>query len=320
MLTANNQKQVEITVIVLAYNEEKLIGQVLSTMPSFVDRVIVVDDKSKDKTVEIVEDFQKRDSRISLIKHEKNQGVGKAMSTGYLEAERAKAEVSVLIAGDAQMHPDDMINIVMPVVNKEADYSKGNRFFFEKSWKIIPHHRYLGNAFLSLLTKIASGYWHIADSQTGYTAISLKALKAIDMKSIYKSYGVPNDILIRLNVHNFKVRDVPIQPIYGQGEKSGIKLRKMIPAVSWLLFRGFLKRLWKKYVIRDFHPLVFFYFLGIFLLLVSIPLFIRLVYIWIFAGFVPQTTALALMFFIITSLQFLLFAMWFDMDYNKDLK
>jgi hypothetical protein len=224
------------------------------------------------------------------------------------------------MAGDGQMDPADLEKIVLPIVDESADYTKGNRLFFGDAWSMIPHYRYIGNSFLSLLTKIASGYWHIADSQSGYTAISLIALKRIDLNNIYNDYGMPNDFLIKLNQHDFRVRDVHIAPVYNVGEKSGIKLRKVIPRISWLLFKGFWRRLFFKYVIRDFHPLIFFYILSFILLTLSVPLGIRLVYIWIERGNIPDMNALALIFTLISGLQTLFFGMWFDMEYNKNLK
>lgn len=321
-ITDKNQKykEIRLAVVIPAFNEEKLIGRVLSTLPKFIDQAIVVDDCSRDKTAEIVEGFQKTDSRIILIRHQKNQGVGSAIATGYQEALKQKVDIAVVVAGDAQMDPEDMVNLIKPVALGEVDYCKGNRLFRGESWKMIPHYRYFGNAFLSLLTKFASGYWHIADSQCGYTVISSAALKALDLKSIYKKYGVPNDLLIKLNLHNFKVRDISIRPIYKQGEKSGIRLWKIVPTISWLLIKGFFKRIWQKYVIRDFHPLVFFYALAFLLLILTLPLFIRFIYCWVIFGYVPRTNALALMFTIITGLQSLFFAMWFDMENNKNLK
>jgi len=321
-ITDKNQqyKEIKIAVAIPAFNEEKLIGRVLDTLPKFVDQAIVVDDCSRDKTVEVVEEFQKKDPRIILVRHQKNEGVGSAIASGYEEALKQKADVTVVVAGDAQMDPEDMMNLIKPVASGEADYCKGNRLFRGESWEMIPHYRYFGNAFLSLLTKFASGYWHIADSQCGYTAISANALKALDLKSVYKRYGVPNDLLIKLNIHNFKVKDVPVRPIYKQGEKSGIKLWKIIPTISLLLIRGFLKRLWEKYVVRDFHPLVFFYALAFLLLILSIPFLARLIYLWIFSGYVPSITASAVIFTLIAGLQSLFFAMWFDMENNKNLK
>jgi hypothetical protein len=185
---------------------------------------------------------------------------------------------------------------------------------------MIPHYRYLGNSFLSLLTKIASGYWHIADSQSGYTAISLTALKRINLDKIYKRYGMPNDLLIKLNQYDFRVRDIHIRPVYNVGEKSGIRLRQVIPRISWILFKGFWRRLLFKYVIKDFHPLIFFYFLAFSLLGASVPLAIRLFYIWAVIGDIPDINAMALIFTLISGLQTLFFGMWFDMEYNKELR
>ena len=173
---------------------------------------------------------------------------------------------------------------------------------------------------LSLFTKVASGYWHIADSQTGYTAVSLRALKKLNLGSIYKRYGMPNDMLIKLNQYDFKVRDIHVRPVYNIGEKSGIKLIKVIPRISWLLFKGFWKRLLFKYVVKDFHPLIFFYILSCILLGLSIPLAIRLFYVWVVTGDMPDMTALALIFTLISGFQTLFFGMWFDMECNKDLK
>src|SRR5207237_6305402 len=110
--------------------------------------------------------------------------------------------------------------------------------------------------------KIASGFWHVADSQAGYTVIGLPVLQRLDLDRIYTSYGFPNDMLVHLNVWNARVRDFPSRPIYGVGERSGIKIRKVVPRISWLLWKGFFWRLREKYVIRDFHTLVFFYALG----------------------------------------------------------
>ena len=185
---------------------------------------------------------------------------------------------------------------------------------------MIPKHRYFGNSFLSLLTKIASGYWHVADSQSGYTAISLQALKAIDLNSIYPRYGMPNDLLIKLNIANFRVRDVSIRPVYNVGEVSGIKIRKVIFTIPFILFKGFWFRMGVKYVIRDFHPLVFFYMLGFFFFFCTILLCIRALIYKFGVGFFPSTTILTLLFSFMASSQFTLFAMWFDMESNKHLR
>jgi glycosyltransferase involved in cell wall biosynthesis len=313
-------KGVKIGVIVPAYNEEQLIGKVIETMPSFVDQIIVVDDKSTDKTAEIVKQYQKESDRIILIEHQVNRGVGGAITSGYKQAIANGIEVAVVMAGDAQMDPRDLPRIIDPIVKGEVDYTKGNRLFRGESWKMIPHYRYFGNSILSLLTKIASGYWHIADSQSGYTAISLRALKALELDRIYQRYGMPNDLLIKLNVLQFKVRDVSIRPVYNIGEKSGIKLIKDIPRISLLLIKGFFWRLGQRYIIRDFHPLIFFYLLGLTLTPLGFLSGLYLVAYRILIGPVATTSALFASFLIISGLQSLFFAMWFDMECNKNLK
>ncbi len=310
-----------VAVVVPAFNEEKLIGRVIETMPNFVDYIIVVNDCSSDRTEQVVRSYYDRcHKKLILINHEENQGVGGAIATGYKCARDHEVDIAVVMAGDAQMDPGDLPKLLEPVAKGWTDYAKGNRLFTGQAWKIIPKKRYLGNAALSLLTKIASGYWHIADSQSGYTAINKKALQAIDWDLMYKRFGQPNDLLVRLNVYNFRVIDVSVTPVYNIGEKSGIKIGKVVFTLSLLLLKKFIWRLKHKYVVRDFHPLVFFYALGFFLLLLSIPLGVRLLYYFFFLDRTPSMNALAFLFSVTTGFQSLFFAMWFDMYYNRDLR
>ena len=312
-----------IGVVVPAYNEEKLIGRVIETMPDFVDHIYVVDDCSHDGTLDRVRSYLEQPSlngRLELICHTENRGVGAAIVTGYRKAAEEGMDVVAVMAGDAQMDPAELERVIGPVVRDEADYVKGNRLFSGEAWQLIPRHRYLGNAFLSLLTKIASGYWHVADSQTGYTAISTEAIRLLPLEKLYPRYGYPNHLLVMLNVFGQRVRDVPVRPVYNIGERSGIRLWKVIPVLSWLLVKCFFWRLREKYIIRDFHPLVFFYLMG--LILFPFGLFFGLYLVWhrIFAGPVSPTSALFATFLFISGLQALFFAMWFDMEYNKDLR
>jgi glycosyltransferase involved in cell wall biosynthesis len=312
-------KEKTVAVVVPAHNEEKLISKTITSVPDLVDRIIVVNDASTDRTAEIVEEMAERDSKICLMEHKINQGVGGAIVTGYKKARDLEMDITVVMAGDAQMDPRDFLNIIEPIATGTAEYTKGNRLFYGDAWNMIPHYRYLGNSFLSLMTKIASGYWNIADSQSGYTAISLIALRRVELDKIYKRYGMPNDLLIRLNQYDFRVKDVHVRPVYNVGEKSGIKLIEVIPKITWLIFKGFWRRLFLKYVIKDFHPLIFFYLLSFFLLFSSLPLTIRLFYIWGFKGYIPGINTMALIFSLISGLQTLFFGMWFDMEYNKNL-
>jgi glycosyltransferase involved in cell wall biosynthesis len=311
-------KEKKIGVVVPAYNEEKLIALVIETMPAFVDKIVVIDDCSTDNTHVIVQNYvNKYPQRIVLIRHDTNQGVGGAIATGYKWCRDENIDITVVMAGDAQMDPNDLPALLEPIVNGEADYSKGNRLISGEAWEKIPRIRYLGNAMLSLLTKIASGYWHVADSQSGYTAATLKVLQTIDLDGIYKRYGMPNDMLVKLNIFNFRVCDVPIKPIYGIGEKSGIKPLRMVPRLAWQMGKFFLYRMVQKYIIRDFHPLIFFYFTGFIMFLSGLIFGLYLFFYRIFVGPVEATSTIMAVFLFITGMQSLFFAMWFDMDYNK---
>jgi glycosyltransferase involved in cell wall biosynthesis len=310
-----------IAVVVPAYNEQALLGRVIETMPDCVDRIVVVDDASPDGTADVVRRYvPQMGERLLLIQHERNQGVGGAIATGYKWCRDHEMDVAVVMAGDAQMEPADLPDLLAPVVAGEVDYAKGNRLFTGDAWNQIPKVRYLGNSAMSLLTKIASGYWHVADSQSGYTAINLKALRTIDWDQMYKRYGQPNDLLVRLNVYNFRVRDVPVTPVYNIGEKSGVRPLRMIPGLSWLLFKLFLYRIVQKYVIRDFHPLVFFYLMGVALFIPGFLFGLYMTFYRLLVGAVAPTSALFAVFLVVSGMQSLFFAMWFDMDYNKALR
>ena len=313
-------KNQTIAVVVPLYNEEKLISRVIETMPDFVDKIVVVDDHSRDGSFEIVRAFSDRlGKRLVILQTLENQGCGGALATGYRWARDHGMDVAVRMDGDAQMDPQDLTRILNPVVSGDADYSKGNRLFTGEAYRKIPKVRYFGNAVLSLLTKIASGYWHVADSQSGYTAMTREVLHTIDWDKMYKRYGQPNDLLVRLNVFNFRVKDVAVTPVYNIGEKSGIKIPVVIFTISWLLAKLFLWRMKEKYIIRDFHPLVFFYLLGFSLLGVSGILFLRLLVILYQTDHIPAINALAWMFSFSIGIQSIFFSMWFDMESNRDL-
>jgi glycosyltransferase involved in cell wall biosynthesis len=309
-----------VAVVVPAHNEEALLAPTLDGIPEFVDRVYVVDDASSDTTRERADAAAAVDPRIAVLVHERNQGVGAAIITGYRRALEERIEVTCVMAADNQMDPDDLEALVTPVARGEVDYAKANRLITGQAWELIPRNRYLGNAVLSLLTKIASGYWHVADSQSGYTALALGTLEQLDLDRIYARYGFPNDMLVHLNIVNARVRDVPSRPVYGVGERSGIKLRSVVPRISWLLVKGFFWRLREKYVIRDFHPLVFFYTFGIVMSLAGLGLGISLVVLRALGYAITAATGVLVALLLIFGSQFTLFAMWFDMESNKDLR
>jgi glycosyltransferase involved in cell wall biosynthesis len=307
-----------VAVVVPAHDEERLIATTLAGIPEFVDRILVVDDASTDATAERVR--ATTDDRIRLVGRERNGGVGAAIVTGYRAALDEGIDVTCVMAADNQMDPSDLLTLVEPVARGEVDYAKANRLVSGEAWRLIPRTRYLGNAVLSLLTKIASGYWHVADSQTGYTAISRELLAQLDLDRIYRGYGFPNDMLVHLNVWNARVRDFPSRPIYGVGEDSGIRLRRVVPRISWLLVKGFFWRLREKYVIRDFHPLVFFYGLGLLMTLAGLVLGTVEVVLRLMGNEITTPTIVLVALLLISGSQFTLFAMWFDMESNKDLR
>ena len=358
-----------IAVVIPAYNEESQIGMVIETMPAFVDKIIVVNDCSADKTTDIVKSFwtthhnngiaienllekdipghfnradravqkQSRNElslfapsvientkphteRIILINLTKNSGVGAAIARGYKWCKDYGIDCTAVMAGDGQMDPAELESICNPVIKDNIDYSKGNRLIHRSALLVIPKIRFFGNSILSILTKLASGYWHVSDTQTGYTAISNKALNAIRLYDIYKKYGMPNDMLVKLNISFCTLKEVEIKPVYDIGEKSKMKLFKVIPRISWLLFKSFFKRLWIKYLFRDFHPLFLLYNFSFILFFFALPFGIKILnHAFFLKTDVNPITVLAFMFLAISCFQSFLFAMWMDIQDNERL-
>jgi glycosyltransferase involved in cell wall biosynthesis len=296
-----------VAVVVPAFDEEALVA-----------RIIVVDDASGDRTSDVARDLG--DGRVEVVRHEQNAGVGAAIVTGYQRVVAEGIDLACVMAADNQMDPADLERLALPVARGEADYTKANRLLSGEAWRVIPRSRYLGNAVLSFLTKLASGYWHVADSQSGYTVASRDILEQLDLDRVYPGYGFPNDMLVHLNVWNARVRDVPSRPVYGVGEKSGIRIRRVVPRISWLLVKGFFWRMREKYVIRDFHPLVFFYALGFLMTLLGLGLGVAEVVLRFLGNAVSVGTVVLVALLLIFGSQFTQFAMWFDMESNKDLR
>jgi len=263
-------------VVVPAHNEEGFVGEVITTIPEFVDRVFVIDDCSSDDTwaeIQRVTDQSETErnvakadggqvqSRVVPHRHETNRGVGGAIKTGYEFALEAGMDVVAVMNGDGQMDPDILDEIVEPVVAGRADYAKGNRLYSAEHYRGMSRWRFTGNALLTFMTKISSGYWGMTDPQNGYTAISREALETLDIDDLYDDYGFLNDLMVKLNVHGFRVTDVEMRAVYGD-EQSGIQYSSFVPKLSKLLLVRFLWRLKARYLVTDFHPLIFLYGLG----------------------------------------------------------
>ena len=253
-----------------------------------------------------------------LLTHEENKGVGAAIVTGYKQALEEGIDIAAVMAGDNQMDPSFLPDLLNPIVEKRADYTLGNRLMSPDYRHGMSKWRFFGNAVLTLLTKIASGYWQMMDPQNGYTAISKRALERINLDGVYPRYGYCNDILINLNIWGFRVRNIPHPARYG-AEKSGIHYTSYIVKVSHLLLSRFLWRLKMKYVMLSFHPLVFFYSFGAGL--AAFGIFAGLVTLWekFVAGYSVLFVHGVLSFLIfMMGTMFLLFAMLYDMEQEKN--
>jgi glycosyltransferase involved in cell wall biosynthesis len=270
-------------VVVPAYNEAGFVGDVIETVPEFVDGVVVVDDHSTDGTWEEIQshaavknaetaapgapavadsdgglqadggdsevDADNRSflsGRVVAVRHDVNSGRGAAVKTGYRLAMMKGYDVVVVMDGDGQMDPSILDRIIEPVATGVADYAKGNRLASRDRCRQMSAWRLFGNVLLTFLTKLGSGYWRIRDPQNGYAAISIEALDEVSVVDLYDDYGFLNDLLIRLNARGMRVVDVPMDAKYGD-ESSGIAYRSFVPKLSLLLLRGFLWRLWVKY-------------------------------------------------------------------------
>tara|TARA_Y100001954_G_C15785535_1_gene592282 strand:- start:655 stop:1749 length:1095 start_codon:yes stop_codon:yes gene_type:complete len=356
-----------VAVVIPAYNEETQIINVLNSVPSFVDKIIVVNDGSSDATEKIVLDYIENSSegikiekpnpvfdpsnkynaerayaaqmkkeddalpsvnimnknpesdRVILLSFPKNQGVGLAVARGYKWCKDYEIDCVAKIDGDGQMDSSELHSICSPVTDNGVDYVKENRLKHRSAWFIIPKIRFFGNSVLSVLTKIASGYWRISDTQTAYTAISKKGLESLALHKLYTTYGYPNDVLVKLNIASCTLTEVEIKPIYNVGENSKMKIFKVIPTVSYLLFKSFFKRLWIKYFFKDFHPLFLFYNVGLVTGILTVPYGIKIVKAIIKGYEMNYEPLLAFIFLSFFTFQSLALAMWMDIQDNERL-
>jgi glycosyltransferase involved in cell wall biosynthesis len=258
--------------------------------------------------------------RIILINHHENGGVGAAIARGYKWSKDNNIDCTAVMAGDGQMDPDELYSICYPIIFEGIDYVKGNRLLHASAFQVIPRTRFFGNSILSILTKIASGYWHVSDTQTGFTAISKVALNSINLSKIYPTYGMPNDLLVKLNIAFCTIKEITIKPVYNIGEKSKLKVFKIVLPISFLLFKSFFVRLWIKYLFKDFHPLFLLYHFAFVLLIASVPFLLSIiVHIVKIGSITPQQNIIFFVFFTIMGLQSLFFAMWMDIQENERL-
>lgn len=236
----------KIGVVVPAYNEERFIASVIETMPDYVDRIYVVNDASIDRTPEIVTDLAKQNTRVILVNRTGRGGVGAAIISGHEKALEDEIDIVAVMAGDGQMTPAFLTSFLDPIVEGNADYTKGNRLSRPEHKKEMPAWRAFGNFLLTGLTRIASGYWHISDPQNGYTAISRETLRKLDLHKLERGFAFENDMLVKLKVVGARVVDVPHPAVY-RGQQSKIHYSNFIVKTSWVLFKDYTLRIYGKY-------------------------------------------------------------------------
>ncbi len=257
-------RETHIHVVIPAYNVAPHIEGVLRTLPDFVDAVTVVDDASVDATAGEVE--RVADPRVVLLRHAENQGVGGAMATGLADALARTEGIVVKMDGDGQMDPAELPALLDPIVDGEADYTKGNRFLRSRELAAMPKVRLFGNFVLTFLTKLASGYWNVFDPQNGYLAMRSEVAALLDLEQISRRYFFENDMLVNLNIFDVPVLDVAMAARYGD-EASSMNLWQVVVTFPCHLFRRYWYRFYQKHVLRDFSPIALFMLLGLPMLL-----------------------------------------------------
>jgi glycosyltransferase involved in cell wall biosynthesis len=234
-------QQRTIAVIVPAFNEERFIESTLTSIPDYVDHIVVVDDGSSDGTAACVQ--KSRDRRVVLLQHDRNRGVGAALCTGYQVAFGKDADIVAVMAGDGQMDPDDLERLLQPVLSGKADYVKGDRLSHPEVRRQMPRTRWMGNLLFTMVTRWAIGA-PVSDSQCGYTALSRHAARQVPLDRLWSGYGYPNDLLGWLTLAGARVHEVQVRPVYGQ-EVSGIGLWHVLFVIPGVLARIWFRRVGK---------------------------------------------------------------------------
>ena len=241
----------KIGVVVPCYKVSRQVFGVLAAIPSVVSRIYVVDDFCPESTGAVVERLN-TDSRIKVLYHSENQGVGGAVLTGYQQAINDDVDIVLKIDGDGQMNPQLIPHFVKPILDGRADYTKGNRFYSLDLLRSMPKMRLFGNAALSLVNKIASGYWSIMDPTNGFTAINTKLLPLLPLAIIERRYFFESDMLYHLGLVRACVVDVPMRASYGN-EPSSLSIPDVVIRFPGKYCIRAIKRFVYSYLLRDFN-------------------------------------------------------------------
>jgi glycosyltransferase involved in cell wall biosynthesis len=258
-----------IAAVIPCFRVEREISSVLASLPSYLTNIIVVDDGSPDNTSALVTQFAANDNRIHLIRHEKNQGVGGAMITGFRQALALGAQVVVKIDGDGQMDTAHLPHLILPLLQGRADYAKGNRFRDFEALHAMPLIRRMGNMALAFLSKAATGYWNLFDPTNGFIAIHGGVLAMLPLQRIDHSFFFETSMLAQLHLIGAVVKDVPMPARY-RGERSNLSVRRTLLEFPWKLFKTFLRRVLLKNFIYDFSMTSIYILAGVPLLLFGV--------------------------------------------------
>lgn len=237
--------------VVPCYRVRAHILEVIRGIGPEVQRIYVVDDACPEGSGRMVA-AECKDQRVRILYHERNQGVGGAMVTGYRQALEDGMDIAVKIDGDGQMDARLIPKFLHPLVTGDADYTKGNRFFDPRFLRTMPRLRLFGNAVLSFVSKFSTGYWNLMDPTNGYTAIHRKALELVPLDRLARDYYFESDMLFRLNTIRAVVREVPMPAIYGE-EKSNLKIHRVLFSFPRLHLNRLFKRIFYNYFLRDFN-------------------------------------------------------------------
>lgn len=238
-----------VAVVVPCYRVHDSILEVIAGVPAIVQRIYVVDDACPDGSGKFVEE-RCTDPRVVVLFNPRNLGVGGAVMAGYREAILDGYDVLVKMDGDGQMDPAALPQLVNPILRGEADYTKGNRFYDLEQIGRMPRTRILGNAVLSFLTKISSGYWDVFDPTNGYTAIHARVAAKLPLEKISRRYFFETDMLFRLNIIRAVVADVPMHARYG-AETSNLRITRVLFDFGFKHVRNTFKRVFYNYFLRD---------------------------------------------------------------------
>ena len=301
-----------IAVVIPSYKVSKQLKEVLLSVPEFIDYIIVVDDACPEKSGDIAADLHL--DKVHIEYHEKNQGVGGAVITGFKKAIALNSDIVVKLDGDGQMDPNNIERLIQPLIEGHADYTKGNRFNDFKALRSMPKIRLLGNSVLSFMVKAASGYWNIMDPTNGFCAINSQSLHSLNLDKINKRYFFETDMLINLNIRNKVVLDIPISAIY-KNEISNLSVGHSLFTFPFKIAKGLMKRIFFKYYVYNFNMASIYFLIAIPLLLFG---FILGVYKWRMGIIEDQAnnagTIMMVALPIILGIQFLLQAISIDIN------